>query len=118
MQISNVPILLTKQALTEEPYRKIFRNAVGSRRFSTTAAAPIHVGLLTIRSICNVNWEHFTISGPASLTLAVSHSISYGIVLGLISHIIISVFCGNFRKIRLSAWIISALFIAMLILTH
>jgi len=37
---------------------------------------------------------------------------------GLISYIVISVFCGDFKKIKGSSWIIGLLFIAMLLLTH
>lgn len=37
---------------------------------------------------------------------------------GLISYIVISVFCGDFKKIKSSSWIIGLLFIAMLLLTH
>jgi len=86
-----------------------------------TAAALIYVGFLMMSSVKNLKWDDLTVSIPAFLTISVmpfTYNISYGIAFGLISHIIISVFCGNFRKIRLSAWIISALFIAMLILTH
>jgi len=57
---------------------------------------------------------------PAFLTLAVmpfTYNISYGIAFGLISYII-SVFCGDARKIKGSSWVIGALFVAMLVLTH
>ncbi len=37
---------------------------------------------------------------------------------GLISYVIISVFCGDIKKIKGSTWIITALLIAMLLLTH
>jgi len=55
------------------------------------------------------------------LTLSVmpfTYNISYGIAFGLISFIVISVFCGDFKKIKLGSWIIIFLFIAMLLLTH
>lgn len=42
---------------------------------------------------------------PAFLTLAVmpfTYNISYGIAFGLISYIIISVFCGDFKKTRVA----------------
>ena len=44
--------------------------------------------------------------------------VSYGIAFGLISYIVISVFCGDFKKIKGSSWVITALFVAMLVLTH
>lgn len=86
-----------------------------------TAAALIYVGILMMASIKNIEWDNFKISVPAFLTLAVmpfTYNISYGIAFGLISYIVISVFCGDFKKIKLSSWIIAFLFIAMLLLTH
>ena len=86
-----------------------------------TAAALIYVGLLMMTSIKNVDWDDFRISVPAFLTLCVmpfTYNISYGIAFGLISYIIISVFSGDFKKIKGSSWVIAALFVLMLILTH
>ncbi|MBR5287072.1 MAG: hypothetical protein IKU34_00585 [Clostridia bacterium] len=37
---------------------------------------------------------------------------------GLISYIVISVFCGDAKKVKGSSWVIAGLFIAMLLLTH
>ena len=87
----------------------------------TTAAALIYVGFLMLCSVKNINWDDLRIAIPAFLTLAVmpfTYNISYGIAFGLISYIVISVFCGDFKKIKVSSWIIAALFIAMLLLTH
>ena len=86
-----------------------------------TAAALIYVGLLMMASIKNIDWDNFKISVPAFLTLAVmpfTYNISYGIAFGLISYIVISVFCGDLKKIKGSSWVIAFLFIAMLLLTH
>ncbi len=86
-----------------------------------TAAALIYVGILMMASIKNIDWDDFKTSVPAFLTLAVmpfTYNISYGIAFGLISYIVISVFCGEFKKIKASSWVIAALFIAMLLLTH
>lgn len=86
-----------------------------------TAAALIYVGLLMMASIKNVNWDDFKVSVPAFLTLAImpfTYNISYGIAFGLISYIVISVFCGDLKKIKSSSWVIACLFIAMLLLIH
>lgn len=86
-----------------------------------TAAALIYVGILMMGSIKNVDWSDFKICVPAFLTLAImpfTYNISYGIAFGLISYIVISIFCGDIKKIKASSWIIAALFIAMLLLTH
>ena len=86
-----------------------------------TAAALIYVGILMMISVKNIEWDDFKVSVPSFLTLALmpfTYNISYGIAFGLISFIIISIFCGDVKKIKASSWIIAALFIAMLLLTH
>lgn len=86
-----------------------------------TAAALIYVGILMMGSIKNIDWTDFKVCVPAFLTLAVmpfTYNISYGIAFGLISYIVISVFYGDLKKIKGSSWVIAALFIAMLLLTH
>ncbi|MBR5540573.1 MAG: NCS2 family permease [Clostridia bacterium] len=86
-----------------------------------TAAALMYVGLLMMASVKKIEWDNFKISVPAFLTLAVmpfTYNISYGIAFGLLSYIIISVFCGDIKKIKGSSWVIGLLFVAMLLLTH
>ena len=86
-----------------------------------TAAALIYVGILMIASIKNIDWSDYKIAVPAFLTLVMmpfTYHISYGIAFGLISYIVISVFCGDIKKIKASSWVIAALFVAMLLLTH
>lgn len=72
-------------------------------------------------SIKNIDWSNFKIRVSAFLTLTVmpfTYQISYGIAFGLISYLVINVFCGDFKKIKGSSWVIAGLFIAMLLLTH
>ena len=86
-----------------------------------TAAALIYVGLLMMASVKNIDWNDYRISVPAFLTLIImpfTYNISYGIAFGLISYIVISIFCGDLKKIRSSSWVIAFMFIAMLALTH
>ena len=47
-----------------------------------------------------------------------TYNISYGIAFELLSYIIISIFCGDAKKIKASSWVIAALFVVMLLLTH
>ena len=47
-----------------------------------------------------------------------SYNISYGIAFGLISYIVIRVFCGDIKKNKPSSRVIAALFVVMLLLTH
>ena len=87
----------------------------------TTAAALMYVGFLMLVSVKNINWDDLRIAIPAFLTLAVmpfTYNISYGIAFGLISYIVISVCCGDGKQVKGSSWVIAALFIAMLLLTH
>ena len=87
----------------------------------TTAAALIYVGFLMLSSVKNINWDDLTIAIPAFLTLVImpfTYNISYGIAFGLISYIVITIFCGDIKKIKSSSWVIAGLFIAMLLLTH
>lgn len=86
-----------------------------------TAAALIYVGFLMMAPVKNIDWSDYNIAVPAFLTLAImpfTYNISYGIAFGLISYIVISVFCGDIKKIKPASWVIGALFIAMLLLTH
>lgn len=86
-----------------------------------TAAALIYVGILMMASIKNIDWDDFKVAVPAFLTLAVmpfTYNISYGIAFGLISYIIISLFCGDAKKIKGSSYVIALLLMAMLLLTH
>lgn len=86
-----------------------------------TAAALIYVGFLMMASIKAVRWDELKTAVPAFLTLAVmpfTYNISYGIAFGLLSYIVIHVFCGEVKKIKGSSWVIALLFVAMLVLTH
>ena len=86
-----------------------------------TAAALIYVGILMMTSVKNIEWDDFKISVPSFLALALmpfTYNISYGIAFGLIFYIVISIFCGDIKKIKISSWIIALLFVAMLLLTH
>lgn len=86
-----------------------------------TAAALIYVGILMMGSVKSIDWGDFKTSVPAFLTLSImpfTYNISYGIAFGLIAYIVISVFCGDFKKIKISSWVIAFLFVAMLLLTH
>ena len=86
-----------------------------------TAAALIYVGLLMAGAVKNIDWNDFKFSVPAFLTLIMmpfTYNISYGIAFGIISYIVISAFCGDLKKIKVGTWVIAALFVAMLVLTH
>ena len=86
-----------------------------------TSAALVYVGVLMMSGVKNINWDDIADAVPAFLTLAMmpfSYNISYGICFGLISHIIIKCCTRKVREVKLGTWVIAAMFLAMLLLTH
>ncbi len=81
-----------------------------------TAAALIYVGILMIGGVKDIEWEDPCSAVPAFLTMTLmpfTYNISYGIAFGMISYIIIHLFTGKFREIKLGTWIIGILFAIM-----
>jgi len=86
-----------------------------------TAAALVYVGVLMIACVKDIDWHNPTDALPAFLTLAVmpfSYNISYGIAFGLLSYVVIYAFTGRIREVKVGTWVIAALFLLMLFLTH
>ena len=86
-----------------------------------TAAALIYVGVLMIACVKDIDWHDVATAVPAFLTMAMmpfTYNISYGIAFGLIAYVLISLFTGKMKEIKVGTWVISALFLAMLFLTH
>lgn len=86
-----------------------------------TSAALIYVGLLMMAPVKNIDWSNYRNSVPAFPTLAIMpfiNNIFYGIAFGIISYIVINLFCGEANKIKSATWVIGILFVAMLLLTH
>ena len=85
------------------------------------SAALIYVGILMIGCVKDIDWADPAIALPAFLTMAMmpfTYNISYGIAFGIISYVILKACTGKIKEIRLSSWIIAALFVAMFVLTH
>lgn len=100
-----------------------------------TAAALVYVGVLMISGVKDIDFSDISVAVPAFLTIsmmAFTYNISYGIALGLISHVIIKLFSGiiyacrknkdeskkAFKEISPITIIISILFILMFLFTH
>lgn len=86
-----------------------------------TAAALIYVGVLMLGALKDIDWTDPSVSVPAFLTAAImpfTYNISYGIGLGLLSHVLIKAFSGKIKETRVSTWIVGALFLAMFLLTR
>ena len=81
-----------------------------------TAAALIFVGILMISGVKDIDWIDPCSAVPAFLTMAMmpfTYNISYGIAFGMLSYIIIHLFTGKVRQIKLGTWIIGILFTVM-----
>lgn len=69
----------------------------------------------------DLDWHDPAVALPSFLTMAMmpfSYNISYGIAFGLISYVLIHLCTGKVRQIKGGTWVITALFLAMLFLTH
>lgn len=86
-----------------------------------TAAALVYVGVLMMACVKEIDWHSIDEAIPAFLTLALmpfSYNISYGIAFGIISYVFIKLFSGKVKEIKIGTWVILALFLFMLFLTH
>ncbi len=86
-----------------------------------TAAALVYVGVLMVGCVKDIDWNAIEISVPAFLTMAMmpfTYNISYGIAFGLLSYVVINLFTGKAKSIKVGTWVITILFAAMLLLTH
>ena len=86
-----------------------------------TAAALIYVGVLMMNCVKNIDWLKIDVAVPAFLTIAMmpfTYNISYGIAFGMISYVLIKLFRGEVKEIKVTTWIITLLFIAMFLFTH
>ena len=111
---SLVTAILTFGAMFLTPVAQLIPNCA-------TAPALIYVGVLMISSIKDVDWHSVEVAAPAFITFAMmplSYNISYGIAFGIISYVAINLFTGKAKEVKLSTYILSFLFLAMLLFTH
>lgn len=86
-----------------------------------TAASLIFVGFLMLGSVSKLDWKDYTVAVPAFLTIIMmpfTYNISFGIAFGLFAHIVIMCCTKRFKEINIGTWIIAALFLATILLTH
>ena len=86
-----------------------------------TAPALIIVGVLMMKAVKNIEWGDIEIAIPCFLTIAgmpFFYSIADGIGFGFISYTIIKMARGKFKEIPVLMYILSALFIAMYVLSN
>lgn len=87
---------------------------------AATAPALIIVGVFMLKNAVKIDWSDFEVALPCFLTIAMmpfAYSISDGIGFGFISFTLIKMFRGKFKEIPILMYILSALFIAMYILS-
>lgn len=85
-----------------------------------TAAALAYVGIIMMSGVINIDWKNIEIALPAFLTImmmVLSYSISYGIAIGILAYILVKVFAGKIKEVKLGTWIIGILFVLMFV-TH
>ena len=79
-----------------------------------TAPALIIVGLFMMSPIKEIDFEDYSESIPAFITIILmplAYSISDGIMLGMISYVVLNAICGKFKKISIMMWILAILFV-------
>src|SRR5581483_11034811 len=79
-----------------------------------TAPVLVLVGALMCSAIARVNWDDFTDSVPAFLTLIVTlltFSIATGLSLGLLSFTFLKLLTGRRKEISALIWVLSVLFL-------
>ncbi|MFX4273666.1 NCS2 family permease [Propionibacteriaceae bacterium Y1685] len=80
------------------------------------AAAPVlvFVGFLMISQVTKINWDDITEAIPAFLCMALmpfAYSITVGIGVGFISHVVLQIAKGNVRKIHPLLWVVFVAFV-------
>ena len=81
---------------------------------AATAPALVIVGVMMMAPVAKVDWEDYSESIPAFITvlmMPVAYSISDGILLGVISYVLLNACAGKFKKISPTMWVLAALFI-------
>lgn len=87
---------------------------------AATHAALCYVGVLMMASVKDIDWLDPEKAIPAfvSLTIIVlAYGISKGIGLGIISYVVIKLFLGKAKEVKLTTWILAILFALMMIFT-
>ncbi|MCC8154433.1 MAG: NCS2 family permease [Tannerellaceae bacterium] len=81
---------------------------------AATTGALVIVGVLMIQAVKDINFQDISEALPAFITIlgmVLTYSIAEGIALGLISYTFIKIFTGQFKKVSITLYILTALFI-------
>lgn len=88
---------------------------------ASCGAALVYVGVLMMTGVTKVEWSDPACAVPAFLAIAVmgfGYSISFGIGIGLISYVLVTIFTGKIKTISVATWVITVLFVLMFVLTN
>lgn len=85
------------------------------------AAAPalVAVGFLMMQQVIEIDWKDLSVAIPAFMTLAFmpfGYSITVGIGVGFITHVLMEAVMGRARKVHVLMWIVAALFVVYFLL--
>ncbi|MCD7937911.1 MAG: NCS2 family permease [Tannerellaceae bacterium] len=81
---------------------------------AATTGALVIVGVLMVQAVKDINFQDMSEALPAFITIlgmVLTYSIAEGIALGLISYTLIRILTGQFRKVSVTLYILTALFI-------
>nr|MCR5083422.1 NCS2 family permease [Parasporobacterium sp.] len=83
--------------------------------------AIVFIGVTMACSFKDIDFKDITIAIPAFLAVIMTpfaYNVAYGIAFGMIGYVIMLVFTKQIKKIKAAVWIITALFVLLLILTN
>ena len=81
---------------------------------AATAPALVIVGVMMMAPVVKIDWNDFSESIPAFITvllMPVAYSISDGILIGVISYVLLNALSGKLKKISVTMWILAVLFV-------
>ena len=81
---------------------------------AATAPVLIIVGMLMLEPVRNIDFDDATEAIPSFITLIImplAYSVAAGVMLGMISYVVINLFCGKFKKLTPMMYILAVLFL-------
>ena len=97
-----------------------FEPLFGSVPSAATAPALIIVGVMMVTPVKTINFDDYTESIPAFLTMIImvaASSISDGIMFGILSYVIIKSLSGKVKDIDTLTWVVAALFMIKVVIS-
>lgn len=86
---------------------------------AATAPVLVLVGVMMMASVVNIDFRDYTEAVPAFICIVMMplcYSISDGIVLGMLSYVLLNLLGGNYKKLTIGMYILSAFFLLKFLL--